>query len=104
MDEYLRLLGRVTLQAQNTYKEIRMNPLPGQMELATVIDHRLEPVTYCNIMNTPDGLPERIHVRGVEDSYKPSGIRLAKMLSKYDDSPSSQLWSDIQRLAREILK
>jgi len=38
------------------------------------------------------------------DTHKPAGIRLAKMLSQYDDSPSSQLWSDIQRLAREILK
>lgn len=78
--------------------------LPGQMELATVVDHRREPVTYCNIMNTPDGLPERIHVRAVEDTHKPAGVRLAKMLGQYDDSPSSQLWSDIQSLAAEILK
>jgi len=39
-----------------------------------------------------------------EDTHKPAGIRLAKMLSQYDESPSSQLWADIQRLAREILK
>jgi len=39
-----------------------------------------------------------------QDTHKPAGVRLAKMLSQYDDSPSSQLWSDIQRLAREILK
>ena len=77
--------------------------LPGQMELATMIDHRRAP-TYCNIMNTPDGFPERIHVRSAEDTHKPAGIRLAKMLSQYDDSPSSQLWSDIQSLASEILK
>ena len=64
--------------------------LPGQMELATVIDHRevFERNTRCY----------------VEDTHKPAGVRLAKMLSMYDDSPSSQLWSDIQRLAREILK
>lgn len=78
--------------------------LPGQMELNTVIDHRREPITYCNIMNTPDGLPERIRMPQQEDTHKPAGVRLAKMLSMYDDSPSSQLWSDIQRLAREILK
>lgn len=78
--------------------------LPGQMELNTVIDHRREPITYCNIMNTPDGLPERTNVRAAEDTHKPDGVRLAKMLSQYDDSPSSQLWPDIQRLAREILK
>lgn len=64
--------------------------LPGQMELATVIDHRevFERNTRCY----------------VEDTHKPAGVRLAKMLNQYDDSPSSQLWSDIQRLAREILK
>jgi len=56
-----------------------------QLELPTVIAH--EP------LRTPD----------VSD-YKPSGVRLAKMLSQYDDQPSSQLWSDIQRLARGILK
>lgn len=64
--------------------------LPGQMELATVIDHRevFEINTRCY----------------VEDTHKPAGVRLAKMLGQYDDSPSSQLWSDIQRLARAILK
>jgi hypothetical protein len=55
-----------------------------QLELPTVIAH--EPL-----------LPPK-------DTHKPAGIRLAKMLSQYDDSPSSQLWADIQRLAREILK
>lgn len=77
--------------------------LPGQMELATVIDHRRAP-TYCNIMNTPNGLPERIRMPQQEDTHEPAGVRLAKMLGQYDDQPSSQLWSDIQRLAREILK
>ena len=61
--------------------------LPGQMELATVVYH------------------DEIGIRRIpEDTHKPAGVRLAKMLSQYDDSPSSQLWSDIQRLAREILK
>lgn len=55
-----------------------------QLELATVINHE----------------PPKPH----EDAHKPAGVRLAKMLSQYDDSHSSQLWSDIQRLAREILK
>lgn len=32
------------------------------------------------------------------------GIHLAKLLRQYDESPSSALWSEIQRLAREILK
>jgi len=65
-----------------------MNALPGKLELANVIDHMQEPCI------------RRIQ----EDTHKPAGVRLAKMLSKYEDSPSSQLWADIQRLAREILK
>lgn len=66
-----------------------MKPLPNQMHLDTVIDH----------------LPVRATVYSIqEDTHKPLGVRLAKMLGQYDDSPSSQLWSDIQRLAREILK
>ena len=66
-----------------------MKPLPNQMHLDTVIDH----------------LPVRATVYSIqEDAHKPLGVRLAKMLAMYDDSPSSQLWSDIQRLAREILK
>jgi hypothetical protein len=80
-----------------------MNALPGQMELATVIDHRRAPVTYRNMMNTKSGLCEDLQ-RIQEDAHKPASVRLAKMLSLYDDQPSSQLWGDIQRLAREILK
>lgn len=60
-----------------------------QLELPTVVDH-------INI----DAPMIRTH----QDTHKPAGIRLAKMLSQYDDQPSSQLWGDIQRLAREILK
>jgi hypothetical protein len=55
-----------------------------QLELATVIKH-----------DPP---------KPQEATHKPLGVRLAKMLNQYDDSPSSQLWSDIQGLAREILK
>jgi len=79
-----------------------------QLELATVIDHKpssskqfydnvMELDQYMDLlMNSPD--PSRA------SSHKPLGVRLAKMLSQYDDSPSSQLWSDIQGLAREILR
>lgn len=64
--------------------------LPGQMELATVIDHRevFERNTRCY----------------VEDTHKHAGVRLAKMLGQYEARPSSELWSGIQSLAREILK
>lgn len=60
-----------------------MKPLPGQLELPTVIDHRK--VTEI-------------------DSHKPQGIRLATLLRSYEDRPSSETWSRIQNLAREILK
>jgi hypothetical protein len=104
-----------------------MNALPGQLELATVIDHQIYP---ANVMDVPaawmlEGMVggneltfqqcdlqeeqnryggEFVALYRQQDTHKPSGVRLAKMLSQYDDSPSSQLWSDIQRLAREILK
>jgi hypothetical protein len=72
--------------------------LPGQMELDTVIDHKHVRMLAESYLVPPTKIYEP------EDTHKPAGVRLAKMLSQYDDSPSSQLWSDIQRLAREILK
>jgi hypothetical protein len=69
----------------------------GQLELPTVIDHKLVSVLRdVNVSASNSTTPLDLH--------KPSGVRLAKMLAQYDDQPSSQLWSDIQRLAREILK
>lgn len=60
-----------------------MKPLPGQLELPTVIDHKkVTPI----------------------DSHKPQGIRLATLLRDYDKRPSSDTWSRIQALAAEILK
>jgi hypothetical protein len=74
-----------------------MNSLPGQLELATVIDHkRVSVLRDVSVMASSSTTPI--------DTHKPAGVRLAKMLGQYDDSPSSQLWGDIQRLAREILK
>lgn len=39
-----------------------------------------------------------------EHTHKPAGIRLAKMLHQYDNSPSSELWRTIQALSYEILR
>lgn len=84
-----------------------MNALPGQLELATVIKHK----PFREIMRDNAERKGRefnaeciAYMHEQEDTHKPAGVRLAKMLCQYDDSPSSQLWSDIQRLAREILK
>lgn len=66
-----------------------MKPLPNQMHLDTVIDH----------------LPVRATLYSIqEDTHKPAGVRLAKMLRQYDDRPSSELWREIQSLSWEILK
>lgn len=66
-----------------------MNALPGQLELATVIDH----------------LPVRATVYSIhEETHKPLGVRLAKLLHQYDGSPSSELWRTIQALSFEILR
>jgi hypothetical protein len=74
-----------------------MNALSGQLELATVIDHKRASVLRdVNVMASNSTAPLDLH--------KPAGVRLAKMLGQYEDRPSSQLWADIQRLAREILK
>jgi hypothetical protein len=88
-----------------------MNALPGQLELMTVIDHSqrmgiISMITNDGAQNLEDVIdPQSPQYKWLmEDTHKPAGVRLAKMLSQYDDSPSSQLWSDIQRLAREILK
>ena len=92
--------------------------LPGQMELATVIDHKPRLNTrpthlgavFDEDPNSSYEIPKLRPIRAKElgityDSFcAAQGKQLAKMLSQYDESPSSQLWIDIQRLAREILK
>lgn len=77
-----------------------MNALPGQLELATVIDHKARNSLQSDLQALMAMDPPRFG----DETHKPAGVRLAKMLAQYDDSPSSKLWGDIQRLAREILK
>ena len=94
-----------------------MNALPGQLELATVVDHKkwTRPVhmvaaviggqqVVAEIPYYESHLITPTKIYEADDTHKPAGIRLAKMLAQYDDSPSSLLWSEIQNLAREILK
>ena len=80
-----------------------MNPLPGQMELATVIDHGPRKISAQEYMDASIALVDK-HVSAHEATHKPAGVRLAKMLRQCEESPSSQLWSDVQRLATEILR
>lgn len=88
-----------------------MNALPGQLELMTVIDHSqrmniISMLTNDGAQNLEDVLDPQSpqHRWLMEETHKPPGVRLAKMLGQYEGSPSSQLWGDIQSLAREILK
>ena len=71
--------------------------LPGQMEIATVIRH--ERVSILKDVNVSAS-----NSTAAVDAHKPLGVRLAKMLGQYEARPSSELWSGIQALAREILK
>lgn len=64
-----------------------MKPLPGQLELPTVIDHAI-------------GILEINRDEG--DIWLAKEI--AKSLRDYENHPSSETWSRIQALAAEILK
>ena len=77
-----------------------MNALPGQLELATVIDHQASRSLQSDLQALTEWEPPRFGAC----THKPAGVRLAKMLNKYDSAPSSDLWRDIQSLATEILK
>ena len=78
--------------ALSTYREIAMHSLPGQLELNTVIDHKPRPILAKELGIT------------YEAFCASSGRQLAKMLMRYEDSPSSELWRDIKALSGEILK
>ena len=82
-----------------------------QLELDTVINHRdkmtiISMITSDGAQNLEDVLdPQSRQFRWLtEATHKPAGVRLAKMLRRYDDSPSSDLWRDIQSLSAEILR
>ena len=80
-----------------------------QLELETVIDHRKHYPAYPideTSRSKVEALIGKDHpcLRVVEETHKPAGVRLAKMLGQYESRPSSELWSSIQSLAREILR
>jgi len=57
--------------------------LPGQLELATVIDH------------------QRAARPASTDSRE---VQIAKLLRQYEDRPTSETWIRIQEIAHDILK
>jgi hypothetical protein len=66
--------------------------LPGQLELATVIDHK-----RCTILT--DAVISASGSTGI-----PRDVQIAKLLRQYEDRPTSETWSRIQSLAAEILR
>lgn len=62
--------------------------LPGQLELATVVDHR----------KPSEREGSQIARRASRE------VQIAKLLRQYEDCPTSETWSRIQSLAAEILK
>lgn len=82
-----------------------------QLELDTGINHRdkmtiISMITNDGAQNLEDVLDPRSQQFKwpTEDTHKPAGVRLAKMLGQYEAKPSGEMWSSIQSLAREILK
>jgi len=64
--------------------------LPGQVELPIVVDHQSE--RYWKDQEW----------RG--DGKVPRDVQIAKLLRQYEDRPTSETWSRIQALAKEILR
>ena len=63
--------------------------LPGQLEVPLVVDHN--PRTKARDLARAMTQIER-------------AIEIAKLLIKYEDRPTSETWSRIQALAKEILR
>jgi len=68
--------------------------LPGQHELPIVVDHK-----RCSILRDAD-----ITASGSTQARQPRDVQIAKLLRQYEERPTSETWSRIQRLASEILK
>lgn len=65
--------------------------LPGQLELPTVVDHQ----------DIPFPIRSTVYSRNMEE---PRDVQIAKLLRQYEERPTSEIWSQIQRLAAEILR
>ena len=70
-----------------------MKPLPGQKELPLVIDHKKKDWDLFEVVDSDDIC-----------SMAHKGKQLAKLFLKYDDNPTSEMWIEILRLSRELVK
>ena len=69
--------------------------LPGQLEVQLVVDHSSYTVSGLN-NKTPLA---RLGGQGI-----PRDVQIAKLLCQYEERPTSETWSRIQELAKEILR
>ena len=76
-----------------------MKPLPGQKELPLVIDHK-----RCTILKECDVSYSTSSDTENKAIWSGKGRALAKLFLKYDDNPTSEMWIEILRLSRELVK
>lgn len=68
--------------------------LPGQLEVPLVVDHK-----RCSILRETN-----VRYSAHSETIVPHDIQIAKLLRQYEDRPTSETWSRIQALAKEILR
>lgn len=65
--------------------------LHGQLELATVIDHKAQ-------------MRRAAEKWSAQPNPESREVKIAKLLRQYEERPTSETWSRIQLIAAEILK
>lgn len=76
-----------------------MKPLPGQKELPLVIDRTIDQIQKLN----NEYYKEDVVAMGIHERAG-KGVDLARLFIKYDDKPTSEMWIEILRLSRELVK
>ena len=67
--------------------------LPGQLEVPLIVDHSRDAITRGEFREMYMQCPKPDLGRGI-----------AQLLTEYEERPTSETWSRIQALAKEILK
>ena len=83
-----------------------MKPLLGQKELPLVIDRTrsLSEILKINAENRWSEFHKDCAETESVSEVADKGKRLAKLFLKYDDKPTSEMWIEILRLSRELVK
>ncbi len=69
--------------------------LPGQLEVQLVVDHKAKIPSVDFYWSNKEFCGDR---------EIPRDVQIAKLLRQYEDRPTSETWSRIQALAKEILR